>query len=120
MRESYTLKLEGKEWKDVLEGVYKKKKKDIKMDGFRKGNVPYNIYVKNAGIESLFMDASDEAINILYKKLMADEKTITPVATPNIEIKSTNNSKYSTINKTYNNNSVSLSNAYKSSSNNPV
>jgi len=88
MRESYTLKLEGKEWKDVLEGVYKKKKKDIKMDGFRKGNVPYNIYVKNAGIESLFMDASDEAVNILYKKLMADEKTITPVATPNIEIKS--------------------------------
>ncbi len=88
MRESYTLKLEGKEWKEVLEGVYKKKKKDVKMDGFRKGNVPYNIYIKNAGVESLFMDASDEAINILYKKLMADEKTITPVATPNIEIKS--------------------------------
>jgi trigger factor len=88
MRESYTLKLEGKEWKELLEGVYKKKKKDVKMDGFRKGNVPYNIYIKNAGIESLFMDASDEAVNVLYKKLMADEKTITPVATPNIEIKS--------------------------------
>ena len=39
---------------------------------------------------------------------------------PRIEIKSTNNSKYSTINNTYNNNSVSLSNAYKSTSNNPV
>ena len=88
MKETYTVKLEGKEWKDCLKSAYNKKKKDIKMDGFRKGNVPYNIYIKNAGVESLFMDASDEAINILYKKLMADEKTITPVATPNIEIKS--------------------------------
>ena len=49
MKESYTLKLEGKEWKDCLKSEYNKKKKDIKMDGFRKGNVPYDIYVKHNG-----------------------------------------------------------------------
>ena len=37
-----------------------------------------------------------------------------------IKNQSTNYSKYSTINNSYNNNSVSLSNAYKSSTNNPI
>ena len=29
MKETYTLKLEGKEWKDCLESAFNKKKKDI-------------------------------------------------------------------------------------------
>ena len=87
MKESYTVKLEGKEWKDCLKNAYNKKKKDIKMDGFRKGNVPYDIFVKHNGIESLFMDAVDEAVDVLYTKLLADPKTIVPAATPSIDIK---------------------------------
>ena len=87
MKESYTLKLEGKEWKDCLKSAYNKKKKDVRMDGFRKGNVPYDIYVKHNGIESLFMDAVDEAVDELYTKLLADPKTIVPAATPSIDIK---------------------------------
>ena len=50
MKESYTLKLEGKEWKECLKEAYNKKKKEVKLDGFRKGQVPYDIYVKKAGI----------------------------------------------------------------------
>ena len=38
MKETYTLKLEGKEWKDCLESAFNKKKKDINMSGFRKEN----------------------------------------------------------------------------------
>ncbi len=87
MRESYDVKLEGKEWTKCLEGAYKKRKKDVKIDGFRKGSVPYDVYVKKAGIESLYMDAADEAVNILFKKLMEDKKTITPAATPAIDVK---------------------------------
>ena len=55
MKESYTLKLEGKEWKECLKGAYNKKKKDIKIDGFRKGQVPYYVYVKKTGVENLRM-----------------------------------------------------------------
>jgi len=87
MKKSYTLKLEGKEWKDCLKETYNKKKKDIKMDGFRKGQVPYDIYVKKAGVETLFMDAVDMAVDILYAKLLSDKETITPAATPSIDIK---------------------------------
>lgn len=91
MKESYTLKLEGKEWKDCLKEAFEKKKKDIKMDGFRKGQVPYDIYVKKAGVETLYMDAVDMAVDMLYAKLLSDPKTITPAATPAIDIKDIGN-----------------------------
>ena len=87
MKESYTLKLEGKEWKDCLKEAFEKKRKDIKMDGFRKGQVPYDIYVKKVGVEALYMDAVDMAVDMLYAKLLSDPKTITPAATPAIDIK---------------------------------
>ena len=91
MKESYTLKLEGKEWKDCLKEAYNKKKKDVKIDGFRKGQAPYDVYVKKQGVETLYMDAINMAIDILYAKLLSDPKTITPAATPGIDIKNINN-----------------------------
>ena len=90
MKKNYTVKLEGKGWKDCLKEAYKKKKKDIKMDGFRKGQVPYEVYVKKLGIESLYMDALDIAVDILYSRLLNDKETITPAATPSIDIKDIN------------------------------
>ena len=61
------------------------------MDGFRKGQVPYDIYVKKAGVETLYMDAVDMAVDMLYAKLLSDPKTITPAATPAIDIKDIGN-----------------------------
>lgn len=90
MKKSYILKLVGKEWKGCLDESFNKKKKDIKMDGFRKGQVPFDVYVKKSGIESLFMDAIDIAVDILYAKLLSDPETITPAATPSIDIKDIN------------------------------
>lgn len=90
MKEKYDVKLEGKEWKDCLKHAFDKKKKDIKMDGFRKGQVPYDVYVKKTGVEALYMDAVDIAVDVLYAKLLKDEKTIIPVATPGIDIKNIN------------------------------
>ena len=87
MKEKYDVKLQGKEWKDCLKQAFDKKKKDIKMDGFRKGQVPYDVYVKKMGVEVLYMDAVDIAVDILYAKLLKDDKTIIPAATPGIDIK---------------------------------
>ena len=91
MKKSYTLKLEGKEWKDCLKGAFDKKKKDINIDGFRKGQVPYDVYIKKAGVESLYMDAVDMAVDVLYAKLLSDKETITPAATPSIDVKNIDN-----------------------------
>ena len=86
MKKNYTVKLEGKEWKECLIHAFDKKKKDIKLDGFRKGQVPYDIYVKKAGVETLYMDAVDEAVDVLYARLLSDKETSTPAATPSIDV----------------------------------
>ncbi|MCI8331193.1 MAG: trigger factor family protein, partial [Bacilli bacterium] len=51
------VEIKGKEWTEILDHVFEHKKKEIKVDGFRKGNVPKEIYIKKFGIESLYMDA---------------------------------------------------------------
>jgi trigger factor len=90
MKKTYTLKMKGKDWSDCIDKAFKNKRKDIKMDGFRKGQVPKEVYIKKYGVESLYMDAVDFAVDILYGNLIKDEETITPAATPAIDIKDVN------------------------------
>ena len=41
------VKIEGEEWKKALDHSFKEKSKDAKVDGFRKGKVPRDIYEKH-------------------------------------------------------------------------
>ena len=59
--------LEGKEWTSVLDTVFKQKQKEIKIDGFRKGAVTKEIFLKKVGIEALYPDAVDASLNIAWK-----------------------------------------------------
>ncbi len=77
--------IEGKEWESALDKAFEKKKKEVKVDGFRKGAVPKAVYLKKVGIESLFMDASDIAIEVAYKKAL-DESDVIPVVEPGVSI----------------------------------
>ena len=79
------IKLEGEKWTKCLDNAFKKKNKDIKIDGFRKGSAPKDIYLKHYGIESLYPDAVNEAINIAYKDLL-DEHKLTPIIEPNVDV----------------------------------
>jgi trigger factor len=87
MKKNYTVKLEGKEWTKCLDEAFNKKKKDIKIDGFRKGSVTKELYIKKFGMESLYMDAVDIALPVLYDKLLSDKETITPATMPSVDIK---------------------------------
>lgn len=80
------IEIKGKEWEKALDNSFKNKSKTVKVDGFRKGAVPKEVYLKKFGIESLFMDAVDEALQIAYKKLLG-ENDITPVIEPKVDIK---------------------------------
>ncbi len=82
-----TKEFEGAKWEKLLDDVYKKKSKDVKVDGFRKGTVPKDIYMKKIGIESLYMDAVDKAINESYNEILSEGKTV-PVVEPKVDIKS--------------------------------
>lgn len=74
------------EWEKCLDNAFKKKSKEVKVDGFRKGSCPKDIYIKKFGIESLYMDAVDEAVGIGYKKALDDNK-YSPIIEPKVDIK---------------------------------
>ena len=81
----YEIKLDSA-WKDALDKSCKKKGKDVKVDGFRKGSCPKDVYIKKFGIESLYMDAVDIAINDAYRKLLDDNKDLVPALEPKVDV----------------------------------
>lgn len=81
----FEIKLD-KEWVEALDKAFKKKNKDVKIDGFRKGKAPKDVYLKTYGIESLYMVAVDDAIQVAYKKLLDENKDIKPVIEPTVDV----------------------------------
>ena len=81
-----SVKIEGDAWKEALDKAFKEKSKDAKVDGFRKGKVPRNIYEKHFGKESLWLDAADIVLQDAYVKAMEDSKLI-PVVQPDVNLK---------------------------------
>lgn len=80
------IKIEGDSWKNALDQAFQEKRKDAKVDGFRKGKVPKDLYIKKFGIESLFLPAADFVLQEAYAKAMEDSK-LTPVVQPDVNLK---------------------------------
>ena len=83
------IKIDGEAWAKALDQAFKKKQKTAKVDGFRKGKVPRDIYEKHFGKESLFIDAADSVLQDAYTKAMEGSKLI-PVVQPSVDLKSLN------------------------------
>ena len=45
------VKIEGKEWTEAIDKAFAKKQKTVKVDGFRPGKVPRDIFEKRFGKE---------------------------------------------------------------------
>lgn len=84
------MELEGKEWEKCLDKAFNKNNRKAKIDGFRPGKAPKDVFIKKYGIESLFMDAADEAIYVAYDKVISENKDLLDklVARPDINIES--------------------------------
>ena len=83
------IKIDGEAWTKALDQAFKKKQKTAKVDGFRKGKVPRDIYEKYFGKESLFIDAADSVLQDAYTKAMEESKLV-PVVQPAVDLKSLN------------------------------
>lgn len=83
------IKIEGEAWQKALDKTFSKKQKTAEVKGFRKGKVPRNIYEKNFGIESLFLDAAEEVVQDAYTKAMEEAKLV-PVVQPSVDLKDVN------------------------------
>lgn len=84
------IKIEGKEWQDCLDKAFEKSNKKAKIDGFRPGKAPKDVFIKKYGLESLFMDAADFAVEEAYSKMLKENKEDVEnlVARPDINISS--------------------------------
>ncbi|MGN1355346.1 MAG: trigger factor [Bacilli bacterium] len=80
------VKIEGEQWTKALDKSFAKKQKTAKVDGFRTGKVPRDIYEKHYGKESLFLEAADLLLQEAYLKAMEDSKLV-PVVQPSVDLK---------------------------------
>ena len=81
------VKIEGKEWQDALDKAFKEANKKAKIDGFRPGHAPKEVFIKKYGEESLFMDAADKALQSAYVKVLEENKALEIVTQPSVELK---------------------------------
>ncbi len=82
-----TVKIEGKEWEEALDKAYEKASKNVKIDGFRPGHAPKELFLKKYGKQSLYMDAADLCLENAYIKAFEDKQDLRIVAEPEIALK---------------------------------
>ena len=88
MEKEILVKFEGEEWQDALNQAFKKANKTAKIDGFRPGKAPKDVFLKKYGIGVLFEEAAEILLEDAYKKVMEDNKDLQIVAQPRVEINS--------------------------------
>lgn len=74
------------EWESALDKSFKKNVAKVKVDGFREGKCPKDIFLKKFGIESLYNDAIDMILPDIYSKVLEENKLL-PIVRPKIDIK---------------------------------
>ena len=70
------IKIEGEKWEKALDKAFKVANAKAKIDGFRPGKAPKNVFLKRYGIESLFMDASNYAVEDAYNQMIEENKDL--------------------------------------------
>ena len=90
MEKVINIKVEKEKWQDALDKAFKKVSKDAKLDGFRKGKVPKDVFLKQKGIEVLYPEAADYALQDAYSDMLKELKGEQIVAEPAIELNEIN------------------------------
>ena len=81
------IKFNKEEFDKAIDKAFDKKKDSIKLDGFRAGKVPKDVYFKKEGKENLYMDAVDILLPNAYDKALKKIKK-DPIAEPKVNLKS--------------------------------
>lgn len=80
------IKIEGADWEKLLDAAFVKANKKAKIAGFRPGKAPKEIYIKHYGMESLFYEASNKAIEVAYDKMFEENSDLEIVTQPVVDI----------------------------------
>lgn len=85
MKEELSFKVSGKEWIELQDTAFEKVNKKAKIDGFRPGKAPREVYQRKYGIKDILFEASDLAVKKEYERIMKEGK-ILPVIEPKIDL----------------------------------
>lgn len=89
MKKEVNYKVNGEEWEEAKTEAFNKLSKKVKVDGFREGKVPRNIFEKKYGTGDIVREAMEEMLDKKYAETIVSEKLI-PVIEPKLEIVSMN------------------------------
>ena len=73
-KHEFIIKIEGEEWEKAQDMAFQKRNKNAKIDGFRPGKAPKDVFIKHYGKESLYFDAADELLQTAYSRMLEKEK----------------------------------------------
>ena len=85
-----TIKINGEKWTKALDQAFEKANAKAKIDGFRPGKAPKEIFMKKYGKEVLYQEAAEIVLEDAYREVFENNKDLEIVAYPTIDIKEIN------------------------------
>jgi len=85
MKKIVNYKVNGEEWNEAKDRAFAKISKKVKVDGFRAGKVPRNVFEKKFGTGDIISEAMEELVQDKYAKTIIEDKLV-PVVEPKLEI----------------------------------
>ena len=85
MKKVVKVEIEKKEWNIAMDKAFEKLNKKAKIDGFRPGKAPRNVFEKHYGKGDIIMEAADKIINDRYEGAIK-EAGIMPEIEPKIDL----------------------------------
>ena len=85
MKQEFSFELKGKEWNTLQDAAFEKVNKKAKIDGFRPGKAPRDVYEKKYGDQDILFEAADMAIKKEYERLLTKENVM-PVIEPKVDL----------------------------------
>ena len=86
MEKEVIIKIEGENWTEALDKAFKKLNKEAKIDGFRPGKAPKDVFIKKYGMSSLYMEAAETCLDKAYEEMIEQNKDAQIVAQPEISV----------------------------------
>lgn len=83
-----SIAIEGNEWEEAQDKAFKEASKKAKIDGFRPGKAPKEVFIKKYGEDNILLDAADTMLQAAYTKMLDENKNLEIVAQPEVHLKS--------------------------------
>ena len=84
------VKIEGEKWTKALDKAFEKANSKAKINGFRPGKAPKEVFIKNYGKEVLYQEAAEIVLEDAYREVFDNNKDLEIVTYPAIDMKEVN------------------------------